>query len=94
MSVVGRKVRQGPIDFGTSAVFEVDYVPEVEKLGQRPLRSAGYTGFAHVEMAYDQRDGQFKPIEVNTRPPVGRSTLPSRPTVISRASLGYVRARL
>lgn len=70
MSVVGRKVRQSPIDFGTSAVFEVDHVPEVEKLGQRLLRSAGYTGFAHVEMAYDQRDGQFKPIEVNTRPPV------------------------
>jgi D-aspartate ligase len=69
-SVVGRKVRQSPIDFGTSAVFEVDYVPEVEEQGQRLLRSVGYTGFAHVEMAYDPRDGSFKLIEVNTRAPI------------------------
>jgi len=68
--VVGRKVRQSPIDFGTSAVFEVDYVPEVEEQGQRLLRSAGYTGFAHVEMAHDLRDGSYKLIEVNTRAPI------------------------
>jgi D-aspartate ligase len=69
-SVVGRKVRQSPIEFGSSAVFEVDYVPEVEELGQRLLRSAGYRGFAHVEMAHDLRDGTFKLIEVNTRTPI------------------------
>lgn len=69
-SVVGRKVRQSPIDFGSSAVFEVDYVPEVEEQGQRLLRSAGYTGFAHIEMAHDLRDGSFKLIEVNTRTPI------------------------
>ena len=69
-SVVGRKVRQSPIDFGTSAVFEVDYVPEVEEQGLQLLRSAGYTGFAHVEMAHDRRDGSFKLIEVNTRAPI------------------------
>ena len=69
-SVVGRKVRQSPIEFGTSAVFEVDYVPEVEELAHRLLRSAGYRGLAHVEMAYDQRDATFKLIEVNTRTPI------------------------
>jgi D-aspartate ligase len=69
-SVVGRKVRQSPIEFGTSAVFEVDYVAEVEELGQRLLQSAGYRGLAHVEMAYDRRDETFKLVEVNTRTPI------------------------
>ena len=31
--------------------------PEVEEQGQRLLRSAGYTGFAHVELVRDPRDG-------------------------------------
>jgi D-aspartate ligase len=69
-SVVGRKVRQGPLRFGTSAVFEVRYDPEVLELGQRLLASAGYTGFAHVEFAKDPRDGLYKVLEVNTRTPV------------------------
>jgi len=69
-SVVGRKVRQGPLRFGTSAVFEVRYDPQVLELGQRLLASVGYTGFAHVEFARDPRDGLFKVLEVNTRTPV------------------------
>jgi D-aspartate ligase len=69
-SVVGRKVRQGPLRFGTSAVFEVRFDPDVLDLGLRLLGSAGYTGFAHVEFARDPRDGTFKVLEVNTRLPV------------------------
>ena len=42
-SVVGRKVRQGPLRFGTSAVFEVRFDPDVLDLGLRLLESAGYT---------------------------------------------------
>lgn len=68
--VVGRKVRQGPLRFGTSAVFEVRYEPRVLELGHRLLASVGYRGFAHVELAEDPRDGEFKLLEVNTRPPV------------------------
>ncbi|MGZ4320067.1 MAG: carboxylate--amine ligase [Gaiellaceae bacterium] len=69
-SVVGRKVRQGPLRFGTSAVFASDHDDEVHELGHRLLRTAGYTGFAHVELVRDPRDGLLKAIEVNTRPPV------------------------
>jgi D-aspartate ligase len=69
-SVVGRKVRQGPLRFGTSAVFEIRYDPVVLELGLQLLRSAGYRGFAHVEFARDPRDGSFKVLEVNTRLPV------------------------
>lgn len=70
VTLVGRKVRQGPLRFGTSAVFEVDYHPRVLELGLRLLRSAGYRGIAHVEFALDPRDGEFQLLEVNTRLPV------------------------
>jgi len=69
-SVTGRKVRQGPLRFGTSAVFETRVEPQVLALGLRLLESVGYTGFAHVEFALDPRDGEHKVLEVNTRPPV------------------------
>ena len=69
-SVTGRKVRQGPLRFGTSAVFETRLEPRVLELGLRLLRSAGYRGFAHVEFAQDPRDGAYKVLEVNTRLPV------------------------
>jgi D-aspartate ligase len=69
-SVVGRKVRQGPLRFGTSAVFASADDPEVHELGQRLLRTAGYTGLAHVELVRDPRDGKLKLLEVNTRPPI------------------------
>jgi len=69
-SVVGRKVRQGPLRFGTSAVFELRYEEDVLELGLRLLDSVGYRGFAHVEFARDPRDRTFKVIEVNTRLPV------------------------
>ena len=70
VTLVGRKVRQGPLRFGTSAVFEVDYEPTVLDQGLRLLQTAGYTGIAHVEFAQDPRDGEFRVLEVNTRLPV------------------------
>lgn len=70
VTVVGRKVRQGPLRFGTSAVFEVDYEPRVLDQGLRLLRAAGYTGIAHIEFARDPRDDEFRVLEVNTRLPV------------------------
>jgi D-aspartate ligase len=69
-SVVGRKVRQGPLRFGTSAVFASGHDEEVHDLGQRLLAAVGYRGLAHVELVRDPRDGLLKVIEVNTRPPV------------------------
>ena len=69
-SVVGRKVRQSPPRFGSSTVFEVLFEPRVLELGLQLLPSAGYRGFAHIEFAYDARDGEFKLLEVNTRLPI------------------------
>ena len=69
-NVTGRKVRQGPLRFGTSAVFESRREPEVEEQGLRLLAHVGYKGFAHVEFVRDQRDGTLKLVEVNTRLPI------------------------
>jgi D-aspartate ligase len=67
--VVGRKVRQGPLGFGTAAVFEVQFDERVRDTGHRLLASTGYRGFAQVEFAYDRRDDAYKLLEVNTRMP-------------------------
>ena len=69
-SFVGRKVRQGPLGFGTSAYFAAEHDDDVLYFGLRLLQHAGYRGFAHVEFAYDGRDDTYKLLEVNTRPPV------------------------
>lgn len=69
-SFVGRKVRQGPLRFGSSAYFAAEHDDDVLRLGLQLLEHCGYRGFAHVEFAYDARDGLFKLIEVNTRTPV------------------------
>ena len=91
--MTGVKVRQGPLHFGTSAVFRTTPQPRVRELGLRLLESAGYKGFAQVEFAYDRRDGDYKLLEVNTRvADVGRgrdehvtSTWPGSPTTTSAA---------
>jgi len=85
-NVVGRKVRQGPLRFGTSAVFETRIEPEVLALGLRLLESVGYRGFAHVEFAFDSRDGVYKVLEVNTRPPVWAGIAMGRTFDIARVA--------
>jgi D-aspartate ligase len=77
-NVVGRKLRQGPLRFGTSAVFLVELDERVLDLGLRLLRTAGYRGFAQVEFAHDERDDTFRVLEVNTRLPMWAGVAMSR----------------
>jgi len=83
-TVTGVKVRQGPLHFGTSAVFRTTPQPRVRELGLRLLESAGYRGFAQVELAHDRRDGDFKLLEVNTRVPMWAGVAMSRYFDIAR----------
>jgi predicted ATP-grasp superfamily ATP-dependent carboligase len=69
-SVVGRKIRQAPLQLGTSSVFEVVRRSDVLELGHELLVQSGFSGFAHVEFVDDPRDGRLKLLEVNTRVPV------------------------
>jgi D-aspartate ligase len=77
-TATGVKVRQGPIHFGTSAVFRTTPEPRVRELGLQLLESSGYRGFGHVEFAYDRRDGDYKLLEVNTRVPMWAGVAMSR----------------
>jgi predicted ATP-grasp superfamily ATP-dependent carboligase len=77
-NVVGRKLRQGPLRFGTSAVFLVQFDERVLELGLRLLQGAGYRGFAQVEFAHDTRDDTFRVLEVNTRLPMWAGVAMSR----------------
>ena len=85
-SVVGRKVRQGPLRFGTSAVFKTEFDAEVLELGLRLLDSTGYRGFAHIEFARDPGGGSFKVLEVNTRLPVWAGIAMNRAFDVARTA--------
>jgi predicted ATP-grasp superfamily ATP-dependent carboligase len=85
-SVTGRKVRQGPLRFGTSAVFEARHEPDVEEAGLRLLRHVGYRGFAHVELVRDPRDHELKLVEVNTRLPIWAGIAMARGYDIARVA--------
>ncbi len=67
-SIVARRARQYPIDFGRSSSFveSVD-VPAVEQAGKRLLASLNYTGLMEAEFKYDARDGRYKLLDLNPR---------------------------
>jgi predicted ATP-grasp superfamily ATP-dependent carboligase len=68
ISLVARRTRQYPIDFGRSSTFvETVEQDQIEELACRFLKSLNYTGVAEVEFKYDRRDRQFKLLDVNGR---------------------------
>ena len=67
-SLVARRTRQYPIEFGRSSTFvETIEQAEVEELAWRFLKSIDYTGVVEVEFKYDRRDGRYKLLDVNGR---------------------------
>ena len=67
-SMVTRRRRQHPHDFGRASTFvETVEMPEIEALSQRFLRAIDYYGLVEVEFKLDPRDGQFKLLDVNAR---------------------------
>ena len=67
-SLVARRTRQYPIDFGyTSTFVETIDRPEVEEAACRILRSLNYTGLVEVEFKHDERDGRYKLLDINAR---------------------------
>jgi predicted ATP-grasp superfamily ATP-dependent carboligase len=86
-TVTGVKVRQGPVKFGTSAVFRTETAPRVREQGLKLLETAGYRGFGQVEFAHDHRDDEFKLLEVNTRVPMWAGIAMSRYFDVAR--IGY-----
>jgi len=66
-----RKIKQYPGDFGTGCVVEPINDEDIKKqLGDyafKFLKEIGFYGISEMEFMYDERDGQFKFIEINPR---------------------------
>lgn len=65
---VAQKVRQYPVDFGSASYCVSKYVPEIEELSWKFLDGVDYRGICGTEFKFDERDQQYKMIEVNPRP--------------------------
>jgi len=67
-SLVAKRLRQYPIDFGyTSTFVESVEEPEVSCAAERLLKAIRYTGLVEVEFKYDTRVGRYKLLDVNAR---------------------------
>ena len=67
-SVVARRTRQWPMDFGRASTFvETVDDPEVEATAALVLARIGYSGIVEVEFKRDPRDGALKLLDINPR---------------------------
>jgi len=62
-----RRTRQYPSDFGISCFIEIVDEPQIRDVAHKLLRAARYEGLVEIDFKFDARDGQFKPLDVNTR---------------------------
>jgi D-aspartate ligase len=68
-SLVARRRRQYPIEFGNASTFvETARQPVVEAGGRRFMEAIGFDGMGEIEFKFDRRDGRFKILDVNPRP--------------------------
>jgi len=67
-SIMARRTRQHPMDFGHATTFaELVDIPEMQEIAEKFLNLIGFYGIAEVEFMKDPRDEKFKLIEVNPR---------------------------
>lgn len=67
-SVVARRARQWPMDFGRASTFvETIEAPEVEELALRVLRALRFEGIVELEFKRDARDGRLVLLDINPR---------------------------
>ena len=64
---VGRKLEQYPPDFGTACLVDSRYVRQIVERGVDILNQFDYYGISEVEFIYDERDTEFKLLDINTR---------------------------
>jgi predicted ATP-grasp superfamily ATP-dependent carboligase len=67
-SVVARRARQYPVDFGRSSSYvELIEEPEVEFASRKLITQMRYTGLLEAEFKRDPRDGKLKLLDLNPR---------------------------
>jgi predicted ATP-grasp superfamily ATP-dependent carboligase len=65
--ITWQKVRQYPPNFGVASLAMSCHQPEVAELGMKFMNGLGYKGIASVGFKRDERDGEWKLIELNAR---------------------------
>ncbi|MDA0810671.1 MAG: hypothetical protein O3B68_21985, partial [Planctomycetota bacterium] len=63
----GRKLRQHPPGFGSASLADACQNEDVVRLSGKFLRDIGYRGVCGTEFKFDERDSQYKMVEVNPR---------------------------
>jgi len=67
-SVVARRTRQWPMDFGRASTYvESIEAPDVEEIATQLLAVLKYDGIVEVEFKRDPRDGRLKLLDINPR---------------------------
>ncbi len=75
VTFVARKLRQWPLDTGTSSLGEEIRSPEAEAVARSLFGSVPYRGLGYVEAKVDERTGRLLIIEPNIGRPTGRSAI-------------------
>lgn len=75
VSFVARKIRQWPLDTGTSCLGEEVRRSDAEAIARDLFSSVPYRGLGYVEMKEDERTGELLIIEPNIGRPTGRSAI-------------------
>ena len=66
--LIACRMRQHPLDFGNATTYaETVDIPILKEFGERILTAANYNGICEVEFKFDEKDMQYKFLEVNTR---------------------------
>jgi D-aspartate ligase len=67
LSMVARRLRQHPANYGTGTFVETVDNDVIETLAERLLAGVGYSGMVEMEFKLDSRDGSYKLLDVNPR---------------------------
>lgn len=78
VTFVARKLRQWPLETGTSSLGEEVRHPEAEAAAAALFGSVAYRGLGYVEAKTDARTGRLLIIEPNIGRPTGRSAIAER----------------
>ena len=78
VAFVARKLRQWPLDTGTSCLGEEVDEPEAAAITARLVGTVPYRGLGYVEAKRDERTGRLLIIEPNIGRPTGRSAIAER----------------
>jgi predicted ATP-grasp superfamily ATP-dependent carboligase len=62
-----RRVREYPVTGGASTAAESFYDPRLREHGLKLLRALGWHGVAMAEFKLDERDGEYKLVEINPK---------------------------